>query len=171
MDVQDFLIQGEGREEDKREAWQLFQQAYERQMKGELEEAVALYKKSIEIHPTAEAYTFLGWTYSFMGRIEDAIEECHKAIAQDPDFGNPYNDIGAYLIEKGELDEAIIWFQKALLARRYESPAFPHLNLGRVYERKGQWTEAIDSYKKSLALNPNYALAKKALGRLISSLN
>jgi Tfp pilus assembly protein PilF len=171
MDVQDFLIQGEGREEDKREAWQLFQQAYERQMKGELEEAVELYKKSIEVHPTAEAYTFLGWTYSFMGRIEDAIEECHKAIAQDPDFGNPYNDIGAYLIEKGELDEAIIWFQKALLARRYESPAFPHLNLGRVYERKGQWTEAIDSYKKSLALNPNYALARKALGRLISSLN
>jgi len=171
MDVQDFLIQGEGREEDKREAWQLFQQAYERQMKGELEEAVALYKKSIEAHPTAEAYTFLGWTYSFMGRIEDAIEECHKAIAQDPDFGNPYNDIGAYLIEKGELDEAIVWFQKALLARRYESPAFPHLNLGRVYERKGQWTEAIDSYKKSLALNPQYALARKALGRLISSLN
>ncbi|MDH4098157.1 MAG: tetratricopeptide repeat protein [Nitrospira sp.] len=45
------------------------------------------------------------------------------------------------------------------------------MNLGRVYERKGQWTEAIDSYKKALALNPNYALAKKALGRLISSLN
>jgi tetratricopeptide (TPR) repeat protein len=56
-------------------------------------------------------------------------------------------------------------------ARRYESPAFPQLNLGRVYERKGQWTEAIDAYKKALALNPNYALAKKALGRLISSLN
>jgi Tfp pilus assembly protein PilF len=171
MDVQDFLIQGEGHEEDKREAWQLFQQAYEHQMKGELEEAVKLYKKSIEIHPTAEAYTFLGWTYSFMGRLDDAIEECHKAIAQDPDFGNPYNDIGAYLIEKGELDEAITWFQKALQARRYESPAFPHLNLGRVFERKGQWTEAIDSYKKALVLNPSYALAKKALGRLISSLN
>ena len=171
MDVQDFLIQGDGREEDKREAWQLFQQAYEHQMKGELEEAVMLYKKSIESHPTAEAYTFLGWTYSFMGRLDDAIEECHKAIAQDPDFGNPYNDIGAYLIEKGELDEAITWFQKALQARRYESPAFPHLNLGRVYERKGHWTEAIDSYKQALVLNPNYSLAKKALGRLISSLN
>ena len=185
MDVQDFLEQGEGREEDKRQAWSLFQQAYERQMKGmeyqmkglesqmkgELEEAVSLYKQSIATHPTAEAYTFLGWTYSFMGRLDDAIEECHHAIAQDPDFGNPYNDIGAYLIEKGEFDEAITWFEKAMLAKRYESPAFPHLNLGRVYERKGQWTEAIDSYKKALALNPNYALAKKSLGRLISSLN
>ena len=47
-----------------------------------------------------------------------------------PTFGNPYNDIGAYLIEKGDLDEAIPWFQKAMQARRYESPAFPHLNLG-----------------------------------------
>ena len=126
MDVQDFLEQGQGREEDKREAWQLFQQAYERQMKGDLEEAVNLYKKSLAVHPTAEAYTFLGWTYSFMGRLDDAIEECHKAIAQDPDFGNPYNDIGAYLIEKGDFGEAIVWFQKAMQARRYESPAFPH---------------------------------------------
>ena len=83
---------------------------------------------------------------------------------QDPDFGNPYNDIGAYLIEKGEFDEAIPWFQKAMQAKRYESPAFPHLNLGRVYERKGKWTEAIDSYKKALALNPDYALARKPWG-------
>ena len=84
MDVQDFLIQGEGHEEDKREAWQFFQQAYERQMKGELEEAVKFYKQSLDIHPTAEAYTFLGWTYSFMGRLDDAIEECHNAIAAGP---------------------------------------------------------------------------------------
>jgi len=171
MDAQDFLIQGEGREEDKKEAWDFFQQAYERQMKGELEEAVDLYKKSIESHPTAEAHTFLGWTYSFMGRLDEAIEECHHAIKVDPDFGNPYNDIGAYLIEQGKFDEAIPWFEQAMQARRYESPAFPHLNLGRVYERKGRWDEALDCYKKALTLNPNYALAKKALGRLVGMLN
>lgn len=171
MDVQDFLVQGEGREEDKREAWALFQKAYEKQMKGDLEEAVTLYKKSIACHPTAEAYTFLGWTYSFMGRLDDAIEECHRAIRVDPDFGNPYNDIGAYLIEKGQFEDAIPWFEKAMQARRYESPAFPHLNVGRVYERKGQWDQAIESYKRALTLNPNYALAKRALGRLMGMLN
>ena len=63
MDIQDFLIQGEGSIEDKKEAWNYFQKAYEHQMKGELEEAVNMYKRSIESHPTAEAYTFLGWTY------------------------------------------------------------------------------------------------------------
>src|SRR5437870_13545797 len=113
MDIQDFLIQGEGREEDKKEAWSFFQQAYEHQMKGELEEAVNLYKRSIESHPTAEAYTFLGWTYSFMGRLDEAIDECNRAIEVDLDFGNPYNDIGAYLIEKGQCDEAIPWCERA----------------------------------------------------------
>jgi Tfp pilus assembly protein PilF len=171
MDIQDFLLQGEGREEDKREAWQLFQQAYERQMKGELEEAVQLYKRSLDSHPTAEAHTFLGWTYSFMGKLDEAIEECHRAIARDPDFGNPYNDIGAYLIEKGHYDEAIPWFEQAMQAKRYESPAFPHLNLGRVHERKGNWDLAIDCYKTALALNPDYALAKRSLGRIIGMLN
>jgi len=171
MDVQDFLVQGDGREEDKREAWCLFQQAYEQQRNGQLEEAVSLYRQSLSVHPTAEAHTFLGWTYSFMGRLDDAIDECRMAIARDPDFGNPYNDIGAYLIEKGQFDEAIPWFQKAMQAKRYESPAFPHLNLGRVYEKKGQWTDAIEAYKQALILNPDYVLAKKSLGRLISSLN
>jgi len=171
MDLQDFFIQGEGSEQDKREAWEYFQKAYEHQMKGELEEAANLYKRSIESHPTAEAYTFLGWTYSFMGKLDEAIEECHRAIQADPEFGNPYNDIGAYLIEKGQFDEAIPWFHQAMQAKRYESPAFPHLNLGRVYERKGEWNQAMECYKKALALNPNYALAKRALGRLIGMLN
>ena len=171
MDIQDFLLQGEGSEEDKREAWKYFHQAYELQMKGDLEEAAQLYKRSLDSHPTAEAHTFLGWTYSFMGKLDEAIEECQRAIRVDPDFGNPYNDIGVYLIEKGQYDEAIPWFERAMTAKRYESPAFPHLNLGRVYERKGEWSNAIDCYKQALTLSPDYALAKRSLARLISMMN
>ena len=77
------------------EALELFHLAYEHQMRGELEEAIELYKKSLEVCPTAESHTFLGWTYSFQGRWEDAIQECLLAIEVDPTFGNPYNDIGA----------------------------------------------------------------------------
>src|SRR5205807_1521416 len=83
------------------EAMALFQQAYQNQMQGDLEEAIELYKRSIDIFPTAEGHTFLGWTYSFQGRWDEAIEECLRAIEVDPTFGNPYNDIGAYLVEKG----------------------------------------------------------------------
>lgn len=171
MEIQDFIDQGEGKEEDKIAAWNLFQQAYELQMKGQLEEAVEAYKQSIDTFPTAEAYTFLGWTYSFMGQLNDAIEECHRAIQQDPDFGNPYNDIGVYLIELNQLDEAIPWLEKAMKAKRYENPNFPHMNLGRIYERQGEWDQAVESYKKSLALNPEYKAAKQALMRILTLMN
>lgn len=148
------------------EAMKYFKMAYELQLRGEFEEAVTYYCKSLEIEKTAEAHTFLGWTYSFMGRIEAAIDECHKAIAIDPDFGNPYNDIGAYLLQVGKLDKAKPWFEKAKLAKRYENPEFPYCNLGKLYELKGLWPLAIQEYRQALELRDDYEPAITALERL-----
>jgi Tfp pilus assembly protein PilF len=157
--------------DDHLRAIELFQKAYSHQLEGELEQAIVLYQQSIAFWPTAEAHTFLGWTYSLQERYDAAIEECHRAIAVDPDFGNPYNDIGAYLIEQGRPHEAIPWLEKATQARRYESYHFPHYNLGRVYEKLRQWGKAIQSYRSSLSHNAGYSLAKAALFRLQSQLN
>jgi len=88
-------------------AWDLLKEAYQYQMGGEYDMAVELYKRSLDLHPTAEAYTFLGWTYHFQGKLDDAIEECKKAIQIDPEFGNPYNDIGSYLIERAQYDPSL----------------------------------------------------------------
>lgn len=148
-----------------------FQEAYRLQMKGQLEEAADLYRKSIESFPTAEAHTFLGWTYSFMGKVDDAIDECKRAIEVDPEFGNPYNDIGAYLIQKGELDDAIPWLERALEAPRYESYCFPHMNLGRVFEAKKQWLRARDAFRRALQENPDYTLARQGIARIRGFLN
>jgi Tfp pilus assembly protein PilF len=158
-------------EDRQQRAVRLFKEAYDLQMKGELEAAVTLYKESIENYPTAEAYTFLGWTYSFMGRLDDAIEECHKAIQVDPTFGNPYNDIGAYLLQKGEFDAAIPWLQKALHAPRYASYHFAHMNLGRAYEMKRDWLRAKSEYEKALAMEPEYRPAAQAQARIRGLLN
>jgi tetratricopeptide (TPR) repeat protein len=159
-------------EKPRRElAQRFFEEAYRKQMKGELDEAESLYKKSIEAWPTAEAYTFLGWTYSFMGRIDDAIAECHKAIAVDPTFGNPYNDIGAYLLQKGDIDDAIPWFERALEASRYESYCYPHMNLGRAYEAKKQWMKAKTSFENALRERPDYTPARQGLARIRGMLN
>lgn len=156
---------------DKREALRLFKSAYDAQMRGELDEAADLYKQSIQVFPTAEAHTFLGWTYSFMGLTDDAIAECHRAIDVDPAFGNPYNDIGAYLIEQGNLYSAIPWLKQAMTAQRYESYFYPHFNLGRVYEALGREIDALREYKEAIDLNPNYALAVRAFRKLQAKLN
>lgn len=157
--------------EDRDRAMELFEIAYEYQMRGELEMAIDYYKQSIEAYPTAEAYTFLGWTYSFMRRYEEAIQECEKAIETDPDFGNPYNDIGAYLIELGRYDEAIPYLKKAMVAKRYEAYHYPHYNLGRIWEKKGKWYEAIEEYTKALEIRPDYSLAHRAKVRLQALMN
>ncbi|HTX14283.1 MAG TPA: tetratricopeptide repeat protein [Candidatus Baltobacteraceae bacterium] len=158
--------------EDRHEqAQDLFQRAYRAQMTGDLDRAAELYKASLEILPSAEAHTFLGWTYHFQGKIQDAIDECKRAIAVDPDFGNPYNDIGAYLIALGKLDEAVPWLERALHAPRYDPRHFPHFNLGRVYLAKGMFNRARQCFQEALRIEPNYTLARQAIENLRRMVN
>jgi len=127
----------------------LLKAGYEKQMAGNLQAAIQLYKASIAEHPTAEAHTFLGWTYSFLGRYDDAIEECKSAIRVDPEFGNPYNDIGSYLVHLDRLEEAIPWLEKAKHAPRYEPRHFPYINLGRIYLKLGRAQEAAREFEQA----------------------
>lgn len=155
----------------KREAVTLFNDAYAAQMEKDYETAIKLYKKSIDVFPTAEAYTFLGWTYSFQGEYDLAITECLAAIAVDETFGNPYNDIGSYLIAKGNYYDCVRWFKKAIDAPRYDARAFPHFNLATVYEKRGKFLEAARHYGLALDEQPNYVQAYKALRKLQERLN
>jgi len=159
-------INREMTDERARVAIELFEKAYRMQMDGELDLAVSLYKQSIALHATAEAHTYLGWTYRFQGKLDAAIEECKKAIATDPDFGNPYNDIGAYLIEQGKPEEAIPWLEKAIRSRRYEAYHYPWYNLGRVYIALETYSKARECFGKSLEMAPRYRAASEALQKL-----
>ncbi len=140
-------------------------------MQGDLDRAVELYQGSLALHPTAEAHTFLGWTYHMQGKAPEAIAECKRAIEIDPDFGNPYNDIGAYLIELERYDEAIPWLEQAIAAKRYDPRHFPYFNLGRVYLAKGLLNRARELFRKSLEIEPRYTLARQALENLRRMVN
>ena len=153
------------------EAERHFQLGYEAQMQGRLEEAVAHYQRSIGLRPTAEAHTFLGWAYSFQGRPDDAIAQCKIAISVDPDFGNPYNDIGAYLIELGRDEEAVPWLERAKEARRYEPRHFPYFNRARIHVKRHEIHAAIEQLERAVEIEPRYVMARKELHRLRGLLN
>ena len=138
-----------------RKAEFFLKEAYRAQRKKKYEEAIDLYLRSIKTWPTAEAHTFLGWAYSFVDRLDEAIEECRRAIAVDPEFGNPYNDIGSYLIKKGRLQEAIGWLEKAKTAPRYEPKHYPYLNLGRLYMAMGRIDEAQREFAQARFIYDN----------------
>jgi len=147
-------------------ALELWREGTARLLAGDLAEAIDLFTRSLEICPSAEAYTFRGWAYSFSGKLDQAIEECRKAIATDPTFGNPYNDIGCYLMEQGRLDEAPAWFERAKKASRYEPRHFPYLNLGRLYAARGDVAEAMAEFEGALAENPGDPMALRYLEAL-----
>ena len=67
-------------------AWELYQEAHTAQQEGSANKAIRLYQKSLRLYPTAEAYTFLGWSYSYQGKLNPAIELCQLAIALDPEL-------------------------------------------------------------------------------------
>jgi Tfp pilus assembly protein PilF len=156
---------------DPETAKRFFEQAFNLQAAGQIDRAAYFYRRSIEFNPTSQAHTFLGWIYSLKGLYEDAIEECEKAIELDPEYGNPYNDIGAYLVRLKKFDEAVPWLEKALKAPKYENYCYPYLNLGYIYEKKGKWREALEYFRKSVKENPEYQPAQTALHRLEGRLN
>jgi Tfp pilus assembly protein PilF len=106
-----------------------------------------------------------------LGRIDEAIEECKNAIAMDPTFGNPYNDIGSYLVTRGKLDDAIEWLEKAETALRYEPRHFPYMNLGRIYAQKGMVLRAIREFEAALEIHLGEASCLSALAELRGALN
>jgi len=154
------------REDKRQEAMELVGKAYQHHMRGEIEKAIELYDKSISTCPTPEAYTFRGWARSYQKDYQEAIADCHRAIDLDPEFGNPYNDIGAYYVEMEQPDDAIPWLRMALKAKRYESYCFPNYNLGRVYELQGKLESALQHYRLALDESPGYAAAAKAIDRV-----
>ena len=148
-----------------------FIRGYEAQSQGDAKTALDFYHRSIVAYPTPEAYTFRGWAYSVFGDYDRAMFECFQAIKLDPEFGNPYNDIGSYLIEKDRWDEAIGWFERAIEAKRYATRWFPYFNLGRVYEHKHDWAKAKSCYAQALAIDQCYTAARDGLARIRARLN
>lgn len=138
---------------------------------GFYRDAEYYYRKSIKMFPTAAAYTYLGWIQSFLGDFVQAIEFCKIAIEIDPDYGNAYNDIGAYFLEMGEADSAIPYLRRAAKTAHYTRREFAHYNLGRAWESKNEYDKAASSYKRALDVDPEYEPAKMAYYKLIRRMN
>ncbi|MFC1666597.1 tetratricopeptide repeat protein [Candidatus Omnitrophota bacterium] len=90
------------------------------------------------------------------------IEGIHAGELSDE--AASYREEGFKAQEKGNIDKAVSWYQKACdLDRNY---AAPHNDLGILFEAKGLSDRAEVAYKKALGIDPNYVKAHTNLALL-----
>ena len=95
-------------------AWKLLQQAYQAQMHGDYDQAIELYTKSLEIFPTAEARTFLGWTYHLQGKVDEAIAEYQRILKLNPNYPLLRYHLAEAFARKGLRDQARAEYEQFL---------------------------------------------------------
>jgi len=146
------------------EALKLLEEGKSLVAKGDYKAAKKRFQSAVEIIPSAENLTMLAWMLSLEGEISHALNLCLQAIELDPNYGNAYNDIGSYLVELERWEEAIPYFEKAKISTNYDTPAFPYVNLARLYLREEAFEKACLEYKGLLQIDKTNTEAHFVLG-------
>ena len=130
------------------------------------EEAIAEYRKAIEIDPRyAAAHNNLGIGLRVQGKTEEAIAEYRKAIDLDPRYAAAHYNLGNALGVQGKTEEAIAEYRKAIDLDPRDAAA--HYNLGSALDDQHKTEEAIAEYRKAIEIDPRYAAAHYNLGNAL----
>src|SRR6267378_2096928 len=86
-------------------------------------------------------------------------------LARNPECGMAHTNLGIVLLEKGQVDEAIVHCETAVTIQPNDPDA--QVALGSVLLEKKRIDEAIMHYQKALAIRPDYFLARCGLGRAL----
>ena len=111
------------------------------------------YQRAIELKPNdATAHHWFGAdSLVALGRFEEAIAECKRAVELDPLSPINNTDLGATLYIARRSDDAIAQLRKTLQI----NPTFvnAHYYLGLVFQQKGDLPGAIAQYEKAKQLS------------------
>lgn len=157
---------------------------FEAHTKGNLDTAIAYYRKSISIDPKMkDAYANLGAALKAKKDYEEALTVLNKAAELDPtnnDVQRLKNDVQQILgsskyeqaidlHRQGKLEEAISVYKQLL----EDSPNDAELltNIGAAYQSMKDYDEAISYYKRSLAIDPKSAMTHYYLATTYRSKN
>jgi len=133
-----------------------------------LDEAIASYRKALQIGPdNAGVLNNLGNALWNKGLPDEAIASYRKALQISPDNVKALNNLGVALKDKGLPDEAIASYHKALEIEPDYVDALN--NLGVALKDKGLLDEAIASYHKVLEIKPDDVDALNNLGNALAA--
>jgi tetratricopeptide (TPR) repeat protein len=107
--------------------------------------------------------TILTWRQSAM--YSDVETLWRTIIERNPTAWMAHNNLGAFLLRAGKVDEAIVHFRKALEIKADHVEA--QANLGNALLQEGELDNAIAEYDKALEIKPDYAEVHYNLGNAL----
>jgi protein O-mannosyl-transferase len=87
-------------------------------------------------------------------------------VAKAPDNGRPHYNLGKFLAQRGQVDEAILHYRRALEIEPDDVDT--RNNLGNVLAGRGQVDEAIVHFQKALEIEPDDAKTHNNLGIVLA---
>ncbi|HMG03856.1 MAG TPA: tetratricopeptide repeat protein [Chthoniobacterales bacterium] len=120
-------------------------------------------------------------TLAWVARIQTAHWRNSESLwthtlAVTTESGVAHNNLGEVLYQRGQIDEALAHYEKALQIRSREQTsrydfllALTHANIGAALQRKGLLDEAIGHYQKATELQPDYAEGYLGLGGALAA--
>ena len=162
------------------EAYFLFVQGRLLESSGNTDGAIAAYRKSLDIVPTAGAvHAELASLYARMNRLGEAAQAAEKAIAVEPSNRQAHRLMGFVRTAMAErpspgqsaetlVTQAIDHFEKALAGGRRDPAA--ELALGRLYVTAGRSEQAVTALRAFLAAQPGHPDAMMLLAEVYDGL-
>ncbi len=109
---------------------------------------------------------FWCWWPPFHRSLQVQVSDPALAAAIDPGDASAWNNVGAALARRGQIDEAIAHYQRALEINPDYADA--HDGLGQALLSKGRVDEAITHFRKVVAVKPDFAEAHNNLGAALA---
>ena len=134
---------------------------------GQYDQAAVEARAALKADPkSAPAHTILGVVADSKGQGQQAGVHYAKAAALAPSDGSALNNYGAWLCSNGRAAESLAWFDRALAAPGYGTPASARANAGSCALDAGQPQRAERDLRLALAQQPENPTALAAMARL-----
>ncbi|MGI8670549.1 MAG: tetratricopeptide repeat protein, partial [Aridibacter sp.] len=121
--------------------------------RNQTDAALEQYRKVVEKKPSASVYTLIGMLHDAKQNYDEAEKNYRKALAINPETSVAANNL-AWLIadqNRGNLDEALKLAQDTV--GRNQNVAGYYDTLGWVNYKKGFYSQAVQNFKKAVALD------------------
>jgi len=131
---------------------------------GLYDKAADLFQKSITLDPenSADACNYLGYMWAEQNmHLDEAEQMIRRALKKEPNNGAYLDSLGWVEFRAGKFEQALTDLQRAAQNMTRDDPVvFEHL--GDTYLKLNRVANAVESWQKALALDPqNRKIAKK----------